>query len=137
MNKFVTRICPLCSKKLKVGDEDSAYDFACEEFYLRGYSNDFDNLFTDLYNSREYVGHYYKEPHYSIIIKDGIWIQSTVIPPYWIVSSSDSDKSKIYKFDQQIRAEKHLLLMEVPIIVPSDYLPEVFAKKIKNLVIFT
>lgn len=135
MNKFTIRTCPLCSKKLRVGDEDSFYDFFCEEFYLRGYSS-IDNLFGS-YAYREHAGSYYKEPHYSIAIKDGIWIQSTIIPPYWIVSSSDSDKSRIFKFDKSIKAEENNLLMEVPIIVPSDYLPEVFAKKIKNLVIFT
>lgn len=137
MNKYVTRICPLCSKKLKAGDEDSVYDFYCEEFFLRGYSNFFDTLIGDLFASREYMGSYYKEPHYSVSIRNGIWTQSTVIPPYWIISQSDSDKSKIYKFDNRITADPTNLLMEVPTIVPSDYLPEAFAKKIKNLVIFT
>lgn len=135
MKKFVTRTCPLCSKKLKVGDEDSQYDFYCTEFFLRGYSNLMDAFIS--YDSDFYHGGMYKEPHYSVTVSNGVIRQSTVIPPYWIISESDSDKTKIYKFEQTLKADKTNLLLEVPIIVPSDYLPQDFARKIKNLVIFS
>lgn len=135
MKTFVTRVCPLCSKKLKVGDEDSTFDFYCEEFYLRGYSSLLDALI--FHGSDFYHQGFYKEPHYSVNISNGIWRQSTVIPPYWIISTSVSNTTQIYKFDTNIKADSTNLLMEVPIIVPSDYLPQDFARKIKNLVIFS
>lgn len=135
MNKqFVIRICPLCSKKLKVGDEDSSHTYFCEEFFLR-YGGGLD---WNTFSREDYHGGKLKEPHYSVDISDGIWRQSTIIPPYWIISTSESNTSKIYKFTKEIGVPNEKdLLMEVPIIVPSDYVPEMFAKKIKNLVIFT
>ena len=134
IKNFVTRICPLCSKKLKVGDEDSRLDFFCEDFYLRAADNN-DWLMME---HDDYVGGKLKESHYSVRIANGVQTQSTIVPPYWIISSTDSATTKIYKFDKTIGPPHPTnLLMEVPIIVPSDYLPEAFAKKIKNLVIFT
>jgi hypothetical protein len=136
MKHFAIRVCPLCSKKLKQGDEDSLHTYYCEEFYLRYAPFDFNTF--QLYNPEDYTGGKVREPHYSVDIESGIWKQSTIIPPYWIISTSDSNTSKVYKFGKEISApnEKELL-MEVPLIVPSDYVPEAFAKKIKNLVIFT
>lgn len=135
MKTFVTRTCPLCSKKLKVGDEDSTFDFYCEEFFLRGYSSLLDALLSHSHDF--YHQGFYKEPHYSVNVSNGVWRQSTVIPPYWIISTSDSQKTQIFKFGTNIKADQTNLLLEVPIIVPSDYLPEDFARKIKNLVIFS
>jgi endogenous inhibitor of DNA gyrase (YacG/DUF329 family) len=130
---FQTRICPLCSKKLKIGDEDSYYTFFCEEFYFRKY--DYSNWSIDNYDIHSGK---VKESHYAITITNGIWRQSTIIPPYWIITYSDNNKTKIYKFNKDIHLPSESdLLMEVPIVVPSDYTPEQFAKKIKNLVIFT
>lgn len=136
MSKFFqTRICPLCSKKLKVGDEDSIHDFYCEEFYLRHSTT---GEWHFLFDSEYTLGSKIKEPHYSIDVSSGKYIQSTIIPPYWIVSTEIDNKTRIYKFGKDLTfPNEHTLLMEVPIIVPSDYLPEQFAKKIKNLVIFT
>jgi len=134
MKQFTIRTCPLCSKKLKIGDEDSIHTYYCEEFFLvnGGMSS------WALIPREDWVHGKLKEPHYSVDIFNGMWKQSTIIPPYWIMSSSDTDKTKIYKFDKSLSTPKETdLLMEVPIIVPSDYLPKQFAKKIKNLVIFT
>lgn len=130
---FQIRTCPLCSKKLKMGDEDSYYTFFCEEFYLRKY--DYSNWGEDNYDRHSGK---FKESHYSIIITNGVLRQSTIIPPYWIITYSDNNKSRIYKFNKDIHMPLESdLLMEVPIVVPSDYTPEQFAKKIKNLVIFS
>lgn len=142
MSKFFqTRTCPLCSKKLKVGDEDTVHDFYCEEFYLRhvDYQNEWHLTMNDDYSVRGFWRmNKIKEPHYSIRIVDGKHFQSTIIPPYWVMSTETDSKTRIYKFGSEIGAPgTQTLLMEVPIIVPSDYLPEQFAKKIKNLVIFS
>ena len=78
MKTFVTRICPLCSKKLKQGDEDSTYDYYCEEFFLRDYSDVFESWYRNVkqnqnyshitslnfyfpYNKEDYVGLWIKE----------------------------------------------------------------------------
>lgn len=142
MSKFFqTRTCPLCSKKLTVGDEDSVHDFYCEDFYLRHY--DYQNEWLLSLDDKYSVRGFYrmskiKEPHYSIKFVDGKHIQSTIIPPYWVISTETDEKTRIYKFGSDINPPSpQTLLMEVPIIVPSDYLPEQFAKKIKNLVIFS
>lgn len=136
MKRFAIRTCPLCSKKLKEGDEDSVHTYYCEEFYLR--TAPFDLQTYLLYEHERYSGGKVREPHYSVDIENGVWRQSTIIPPYWIISSSESNTSQIYKFSKEItRPKPEELLMEVPIILPSDYVPEAFAKKIKNLVIFT
>lgn len=142
MSKFFqTRTCPLCSKKLKVGDEDSIHDYACEEFYLRNYdfTTEWALTLTDEHSVRGfYRMRKIKEPHYSIKVTDGKYIQSTIIPPYWVISTEADEKTRIYKFGTDINPPSpQTLLMEVPLIVPSDYLPEQFARKIKNLVIFT
>jgi len=139
MKHFQTRTCPLCSKKLKLGDEDSLHDFYCEDFYLRGYGmNEFFLLLDDATSVSSRRRTHIKEPHYSIDVTEGKYRQSTIIPPYWIISTEEDNKSRIYKFGQEISLpSEQTLLMEVPLIVPSDYLPEQFAKKIKNLVIFT
>lgn len=136
MNKFAVRICPLCSKKLLKGDEDSRWTFFCSEFFLRRFTGSFADLF--LYGSDDaYHQGYLKEPHYSVDYSDGVWTQSTIIPPYWIRSNSNEQVSRIYKFDKTITAEDSNLLLEIPLILPSDYVPEQFARKIKNLVIFS
>jgi len=136
--KFATRICPLCSKKLKLGDEDSAYTYYCEEYFLRLYNPSLDQDFLSFYSeSDDFVGGYKKEPHYGVSYSDGIWKQSSIIPPYWVISSTSDDVTRIYKYGKTLNLDDTNLLMEVPFIVPSDYTPEQFAKKIKNLVIFS
>lgn len=118
-NYFPIRNCPLCSKKLLVGDEDTTYTYFCKEIYL-------------LRQRRA------SEPHYAVNIAEGIWTQSTIIFPYWVISSSATNTSKIYKFEKEIwEPTSQDLLMEIPLISPNDYVAEKLAKKIKNLVIFT
>lgn len=133
-----TRICPLCSKKLLVGDEDSIHTFYCSEFYLRHAAFDWKNFQIWNTHQQAYTGGKIREPHYSVTIEDGIWTQSTLIPPYWVISSTETNKSKIYKYKNAITTPgDEYLLMEIPILSPSDYIPDNFARKIKNLVIFS
>jgi len=133
-----TRICPICSKKLLMGDEDTAYDFYCKDFYLRYFVYDWHNMNLIIPNNVEFTGGKIKEPHYSVVVNNKVWTQSTIIPPYWIMSNSETKKSKIYHFPKEIQyPDDRWLLLEIPMLSPIDYVPENFARKIKNLVIFS
>ncbi len=147
--KFIhTKICPLCSKKLNNRFDGKLQKFYCQEFYYKpaGWQD---------YNVYNYDRHARKvrEPHYSVTI-DSIkdkWIQSSIITPYHIITDIQEQRTKIYKFPYRVYDAKIVwppaaipqgndedgLIMEIPIIVPSDYLPEVFATKIRNLVLFS
>lgn len=117
------------------GDEDSVHDFYCQDFYLRHAAAGEWLLF---YDDKDSVGSKIKEPHYSVDIKNGFHIQSTIVPPYWVISKEETNKTTIYKFKGSIYHQRpEDLLLEIPLIVPSDYLPNEFARKIKNLVIFS
>lgn len=144
MNPFPSRVCPLCSKKLLTGDEDSAYTYYCSEFYLATYPRGVGaNRICFSPISREWVGSKMKEPHYALNYsydgKGGIWSQSVVTPPFWILSDSETKKSRIFKFSQkeiEIPSDDNQV-MEVDLISPDNYLPEKLSQKIKNLLIFT
>lgn len=141
MSKFPIRICPLCSKKLQIGDEDSMYTYFCSEFYLVNRPfiwGSYGSSFMGLSNIADFSGGKSKEPHYAVNISDGKWTQSVIIPPYWILSDLQTKKSTIHKHPKELATpSESTFLMEVPLLSPDNYLPEKLAQKIKNLVIFT
>jgi hypothetical protein len=136
-----TRVCPLCSKLLQTFWNGSVRKFFCKEVFFRNES-DWSERVTYERPTRA-SGFKVPEPHYSIFYRaDGTYVQSCIIPPYWIRSFSEEGKSKIYKFPFPSAYvwppnDNHNLIMEVPIIEPSSYTPDQFKQKIKNLVIFT
>lgn len=144
MSLFSSRICPLCSKKLLIGDEDSAYTYYCSEFYLAAWPHIFSSNRVCLSTTnKEWVGSKIKEPHYALNYSyngsGGIWYQSVIVPPFWILSDSESEKSRIFKFGSkeiEIPSDDNQI-MEVDLIAPDNYLPEKLSQKIKRLVIFT
>lgn len=141
MKHVHTRICPLCSKKLTYLKLGMTERFFCKEVYFRNES-DWTERVTYERPTRA-SGWKVPEPHYWIFYQpDGSYVQSCLIPPYWVRNYSAEGLSRIYKFpfpNQYVYPPdiKHNLLMEVPIIEPSNYTAEGFIKKIKNLVIFT
>lgn len=136
-----TRVCPLCSKSLKYFWNGSQKKYYCRDVYFRNESDWAERVTYE--RPTRASGWKVEEPHYWVAIKeDGSYIQSCLIPPYWIRSFSEEGKSRIYKFpfpNQYVYPPdpKHNLIMEVPLLELSDYTPEGFIKKIRNLVIFT
>lgn len=133
---FPIRICPLCSKKLKVRQEGIEYTFYCEEFYLRPPTDKDGMEFLFLFDE-QVEGNNIKVPHYSVEYAKAV-TQTTVVPPFTVVSLGGSGRTQIYKFPIRYYdpVEKNLI-MDIPVISPFDYLADDFAKKIKNLVIFS
>lgn len=136
MNKHLQKqSCPVCCKALRSFYNGSWTKNYCMEFYFRDkveWNEDVYASKADKWKIREF--------HYSITIQaDESFYQSTIIPPYWIRSFSATGKSDIYKFPIKtvLPGDRSNILMTVPIIVPTDYTPEQFIRKIKNLVIFT
>ena len=141
MKHIHTRICPLCSKKLNQF-HNGAYNISyCSEVFFRN-GSDWDITIIKT-PPRRVSGWKVEEPHYSVIYEgDQMFVQSCIIPPYWIRSTAKEGTSKIYKFPFDNKyyyppRPDNNLIMEVPIIEPSNYTAEGFSKKIKNLVIFT
>lgn len=150
MNKyFQIKNCPVCSKQLKIFFDGKVRKYYCEQFYFRVGS-------YDEWNSHAYDKHSgkIKEPHYSVSFEGPSFTQSTIVLPYWIKTIGGTNRTKIYKFPPKERPSSSIglfysptgippasdtsdLIMEIPAIIPTDYTPEAFAKKIKNLVIFT
>ena len=141
MKHLHTRICPICSKKLNYLRLGTNERFYCNEVYFRNESDWHERITWE--RPTRASGWKVQKPHYWVSYNiDGSYLQSCLIPPYWIRSYSVEGISRIYKFpfpDAYVYPPKvnHNLLMEVPIIEPSDYTVESFIKKIKNLVIFT
>lgn len=148
MNKyFQIKNCPICSKKLKLFFDGKLRKYFCEEFYFRHSLFDEWNKFGYDKNTGKI-----KEPHYSVSFEGYTFTQSTIVPPYWIKTIGGTNRTKIYKFPPKIYkysptvltngnisplvADDNELIMEIPAIIPSDYTPEAFVNKIKNLVIF-
>lgn len=140
MKHIHTRICPLCSKKLKTFWNGHSKNVFCQDIYFR---NESDWTQRVTYHKPEKAnGYKVPEPHYSVVYIDDYFIQSAIIPPYWIRSDSKVGTSKIYRFPfkqdfSYPPVPDKNLIMEVPIIEPSNYTREQFVQKIKNLVIFT
>lgn len=143
---FQIKTCPLCSKTLKLYFDGKVTKYYCQEFFYRNSTG------YEEYQSKAFDKHAQKirEPHYSVIFEGSSFMQSTIVLPYWIKTIGGEGRSKIYKFPPKDRDpfaslfnsaptgyDTSDLIMEIPVILPSDYLPEQFAKKIKNLVIFT
>lgn len=137
--KYVhTRICPLCSKTLKQFSNGKQHKSFCQESYFR-YPLEWGHT---IYNDKptKITDYKIREPHYSVTYQDDNFIQSTIIPPYWIRTYSQNNSTEIYKFP----FKHHIafttidpnLIMKVPIIETSDYTAEFLIKKIKNLLIF-
>jgi hypothetical protein len=135
MKHVHTRICPLCSKKLTNFNNGKEDKYFCSEVYFRG-SYDWNHF---IFMEKLSKANHYKvrEPHYSVVYEDNNFIQSTILPPYWIRTESETGISKIYKFpfNKDFREEGNLI-MSVPIIEPSDYTTEKLVTKIKSLLIF-
>jgi hypothetical protein len=140
---FQIKTCPLCSKSLKIYFDGKVRKYYCPEFFFREADfNEWGGQGFDKFARKM------REPHYSVIFEGSQFMQSTIIVPYWIKTVGGTDRTKIYKFPPKRKdyfqgllggspgTQETDLIMEIPAIVPSDYLPADFAKKIKNLVIF-
>lgn len=140
---FQIKNCPLCSKALKIYFDGKVRKYYCPEFYFREAS--YDEFHTWGYDK---FARKMREPHYSVIFEGSTFTQSTIVLPYWIKTVGGTDRTKIYKYPPKRKDyfagllggsptnQDSDFIMEIPAIVPSDYTPEEFARKIKNLVIF-
>lgn len=138
MIPFPIKNCPLCSKKLLIGDEDSKYTYFCKEYYLKypalgvqfsfKFINQFDAVSSGLI----------KESHYSIIISNGLWLQNVLIAPYWIVSNYPNNYSDVYKLNKRFEdpSNNTLIIDKLSLLNISNYLPEQLVNKLDTLVMF-
>lgn len=134
MKHVHTRICPICSKKLNNFNNGRLDKYYCSEIYFRNDSDWNHYIFIEKLSK---TNHYkVREPHYSVTYEVDNYIQSTLIPPYWIRTESETGISRIYRFPFKASLPESNLIMEVPIIEPSDYTAEKFVTKIKSLLIF-
>jgi len=135
MSKFFEiKNCPLCGKILYIYYDGKSQGYYCNTYIARPYTLSW-TMGSILARIQKSEGNKIQEPHYSVMrFTNDKFVQSTIIPPYWLINEADSGKSKIYKFPPIGLFE---LIMEIPVIVPSDYSIEHLIKKIKTLIIFS